>query len=398
MKGTLTILTGAFLHLAAIGDPETSVTLYQIGSKGKYCLSLTKEDSGCISGMDQAGQAINLVDVTKGKKVQFENLSDAPHDMRITGANAENMPAQEVGAGAVYKKMDVEDRSKQSITCSFHGNQLGVGYRVLDDVAGGKPQANSEHRDRSKDGQLGDGGEASGEVEGPRAIVRTGLADVGKEIMGKGKPEDVAKLVAQRPELLDDLKKLRPILAGEVAEKLGMEGKEKLAGVKEGDVGEGADSDEYADEFGQGEGALSVVRLAALVQEQGIRAEETNGSPSRRGGATATASVNGTTMDELAAKAQSVAQAGVAGSDGRTIGAKLTANVPRRQLASASAPAMAPLPTDLGGQSSPTLRAFLAEPGKLGRLLLLVGLVALGFWGLYFALFARRNRKNGRVS
>ena len=137
MKTTL-LITFLWATIAVAADPQTSVTLYQIGQKGRYCLSLTKDEGGCISGMDGGGAAINIVDVTRGKKVKFENLSDAPHDMKISGENAEDLPAQGVGANPVLKQMDKEDRNKQSITCSFHGNQLGVGYRVLDDTAGGK--------------------------------------------------------------------------------------------------------------------------------------------------------------------------------------------------------------------------------------------------------------------
>ena len=36
----------------------------------------------------------NVFDIIKGKKVVFENLSDAPHDMKFSGANAEEMPPQ----------------------------------------------------------------------------------------------------------------------------------------------------------------------------------------------------------------------------------------------------------------------------------------------------------------
>ena len=400
MKGKLTIVLGVFVHLVAIGDQETSVTLYQLGSKGKYCLSLTKDEGGCISGMDQGGQAINLVDVTRGKKVRFENLSDAPHDMRITGANAENMPAQDVGADAVYKKMAVEDRTKQSITCSFHGNQLGVGYRVLDDVAGGKAQPNSEHRDRSKDGQLGADADASGEIDGPRPIVRTGLADVGREVMGKGKPEDVAKLVAVRPDLMDDLKKVRPLLAEEIAAKLDSDGKVKVVAGKEGE-GEAEDGDEYAEEFGQGEGALSLARLAALTAGQGLAPDEiatVEGASGAKRGSVSTVGGSRIEMDDDAEIAAGSAD-GVAGSNGRPMGAK-NASVAgaNRKLASVGSAVPVSNEANRANALNGSWAKGLPDGAHALQLLLLLGVVAGTGWFLYLALFAKRNRKEKRVS
>ena len=128
------------------------------------------------------------------------------------------------------------------ITCSFHGNQLGVGYRVPDGakgaMAGGghKDPATANGEGATSSGSVAGGagyggagggggaGGAAGEVgmgtdTAQQKIVRTGLADVSGEVIAKGRPEEIERLVKARPELAEKLKATKPLLAQELAGK-----------------------------------------------------------------------------------------------------------------------------------------------------------------------------------
>lgn len=204
----LALVSVASIAHAEPGDSNT-VVLYQVGSNGKYCVSYTLSEKGCISGTDDGGAAFNTLNFAKGKKVVFKNVSDAPHDMRFTGANAEDIPAQDPNGADAVKKIRVEDQNKEKITCSFHGNQLAVGYRV----PGATSDEGSGHKDPT--GQPREAGARSG--GDPFAKVqKTGLADVANEVLAKGRPADVSKLVQNRPELMAALNDVRPLLAQEL--------------------------------------------------------------------------------------------------------------------------------------------------------------------------------------
>jgi hypothetical protein len=220
----LAIMVFANIAFGAGGEganESNTIRLYQVGTKGHYCVSLSKSTAGCISGVDEDGEPINVLDVAieknKGARfVTFENLSDAPHDMKFTGANAEDIPAQEPGGEVAQKAIKIEDLSTQKMNCSFHGDMLGVGYRVpsmISESIDNEPG----HRERGEGGTDTVGSKVD---PGPaKAITSTGLADVGKEIMKKGRPGEVEKLVGARPELIKDLQESRPLLAREIISK-----------------------------------------------------------------------------------------------------------------------------------------------------------------------------------
>lgn len=201
---------------------------------------MTKDAAGCISGVDEQGRARNVLGMFRGQYVEFVNLSDAPHDMIFSGANTDNLPAQYPGATMARKQMMYVDDKAEMIECSFHGKQLGTGYKVKEvDQGGGDWDKKEGHRP--------DGSTPKTNTEGPSRINFTGLADVGREVMSRGRPEDVKNLLASRPELMEDLKGVRPLLADEIAKNgLGAEGNALAsAGVTgaEGLTGGGAGAD-----------------------------------------------------------------------------------------------------------------------------------------------------------
>lgn len=188
------------------------IALYQIGKQGRYCVSLTQDASGCISGTDAQGEVINVMDVLKGGKVIFRNLSDAPHDMKISGANGEDLPPQDPNAADVEKGMLTVDLSKQKITCSFHGDQLGLGYRVPEVQA----FANGHNT------PLGSTPQFTAADSEAKPISKTSLADVSNFIMNGLFPTEKKRLMAGRP----DVAAAYP----EIAAELGMKGGKVLVG------------------------------------------------------------------------------------------------------------------------------------------------------------------------
>lgn len=219
------------------GDTVNQVVLYQVGQQGKYCLSITPNVSGCVSGTSGQGETVNLMEFVKDKEVVFRNLSDAPHDMKFSGVNAEDLPPQAPQAADAVKKFNAEDLEKNKISCSFHGAQLSVGYKVMGPAGmaaqkGADGDGHKEGADGPKagaaEGQAGAGGGALGALGGSEGAAGTGggnlkitgLADVSKEVLAKGGAADVEKLVSARPELLEALKEVRPLLAAEIAPKI----------------------------------------------------------------------------------------------------------------------------------------------------------------------------------
>lgn len=195
------------------------IQLYQVGANGRYCVSMTQDTSGCISGTDAQGRPINVLDQFRGHYIEFYNISDAPHDMHFTGANGGSMPAQRPGDAAVNKQLVYVDETTQMVTCSFHGNQLGFGYKVKEmPQAGGEMGGGSGHQGGATTPSAIAGGGGGGEPSRP--ITYTKPADVGGEIVAKGMPEEVQNLVMSRPELMNALKEVRPLLAEEVAQNL----------------------------------------------------------------------------------------------------------------------------------------------------------------------------------
>jgi hypothetical protein len=236
----LSLLVSSALSFAE-QTPE-QVVLYQIGQKGAYCLSITPNEGGCISGTASDGEAINLMEFVKGKQVVFRNLSDAPHDMKFSGANAEELPPQAPQAADAIKQFQQEDQNKNRISCSFHGAQLEVGYKVLTGPGsaaqkGAEGDGHKEGADRAgvgtEGGQAGGaggatagrmGGEGTAGAGGSGGLKMTGLADVSQQVLAKGNAAEVEKLVSARPELMGALSTLRPMLAAELTPKLAAAG------------------------------------------------------------------------------------------------------------------------------------------------------------------------------
>ncbi len=188
------------------------IALYQVGKQGRYCVSLTPDAAGCISGTDDKGEVINVMDVLKGGKVVFRNLSDAPHDMKISGKNGEDLPPQEPNANDVEKGMMTIDLTKQKITCSFHGDQLGLGYRVPEAQA----FANGHNTPLGSMPQFTPGDSET------KPISKTSLSDVSNFIMNGLFPNEKKRLMAGRP----DIAAAYP----EIAAELGMKGGKILVG------------------------------------------------------------------------------------------------------------------------------------------------------------------------
>jgi hypothetical protein len=157
--------------------------------------------------------------------------------------------------------MEVEDPNKEKITCSFHGDQLGLGYRVTAPVlnpggvgdghkevpGGGGVNGSSNLAMNEADVSL------SGNSLPPQKTQRTGLADVSNEVLRKGRPEEVANLIAARPELMNKLEESRPLLAQEVA--AGMKGGSRVPGA----IGGSALDSSFANGIGQGPGTVAAL-------------------------------------------------------------------------------------------------------------------------------------------
>jgi len=205
--------------LAENKDGETFV-LYQVGKDGRYCVSYTTNEAGCISGTGANGDTTNIINMAQGRRIVFKNISDAPHDMKLSGANGANMPAQFPGGGEVGKTMDQIDPEKQKITCTYHGNQLAVGYTVPKGFENGGADGHKDPVDLSGARRPAGGGGGGGPVGDTTAnkFTRTGLADVSGEVLTKGRQDQVEKLVSARPELMNKLQELRPLLAQELAQ------------------------------------------------------------------------------------------------------------------------------------------------------------------------------------
>ena len=182
-------------------DPgqESTVYLYQIGSRGNYCISVNGDEKGCISGADDGGKAINTMDMLKDHKVAFKNLSDAPHDMVFSGKNAEALAPQMPNQKDVSKQMKSVDPDKQEITCSFHGLQLGVGYRVLAPVE--EAEAGHTMLPNSQESALAMGSDFGNPRAGIQSLMTTGLSDVSDFMMRFGPRTEATRLLESRPEL-----------------------------------------------------------------------------------------------------------------------------------------------------------------------------------------------------
>ncbi len=187
----------AFLCLQAIAEVDQNelptLQLYQIGQRGKYCVSLTTDESGCISGTNADGDLINNMDLIKGHKLVFTNLSDAVHDMEFDGNNKGFLPPQKPNGPLASKSMDASDPEKRSITCSFHGAQLGVGFRVLDKAP------TTEDGNRAVQGAPGEN--ILKDMSPAKALMPTALADVADFIIRRGVTAEVSNLLKSRPEL-----------------------------------------------------------------------------------------------------------------------------------------------------------------------------------------------------
>lgn len=216
MKSKLLFLLASGLGYVASGadNPEV-IVLYQVGQNGRYCVSLTPDSSSCVSGIDENGNRYNTLDITQGKQVVFRNVSDAPHDMVVTGVNKENIPAQAPNGDDAVKKMQIEDPNKEKITCSFHGDMLSVGYRVPKRMNEEEPREG--HKENPDAERVVTNTDFSPTESNRKNIMRTPMADVSNEVLKKGRPEEVARLVAARPELMETLSQVRPLLAKEVS-------------------------------------------------------------------------------------------------------------------------------------------------------------------------------------
>ncbi len=176
-------------------ESQGMIKLYQIGQKGRYCISLNGDESGCISGSNDAGKPMNTLDSLKGYKFEFQNLSDAPHDMRFTGKNAEDLVPQDPKGPKALKQVTEEDPDTQQILCSFHGLQLGLGYRVLTEANKQDPLLGH----RKVDGDNSDVSTSEPSASAP--VMQTQLRDVSDFILTKGSAAEAARLVESRPEL-----------------------------------------------------------------------------------------------------------------------------------------------------------------------------------------------------
>lgn len=243
MGKQITLVALLLAQIATAEPKKDTIILYQVGQNGNYCVSITPDASGCVSGTDDQGNRYNTLDITQGKQVVFRNVSDAPHDMVITGANKENLPAQGPNGADAQKQMAQVDMNKEKITCSFHGDQLAVGYRVPNKQAVGElgeghkesPDAVRNQDPNAMIATADDGG-------GQKKITKTQLADVSNEVLKKGRPEDVERLVAARPMLMDKLQEVRPLLAQDIAKSgaLALKGPSKVGSAMGAFPGDGS--------------------------------------------------------------------------------------------------------------------------------------------------------------
>ena len=202
-------MPGVFLSFMAFSAPkEGTIKLYQIGKNGRYCVSTSGDESGCISGIDENKEWINILDTIKDSNVEFYNLTDVVHDMRFSGVNAEDMPIQRPGAEAASKTMTQTDLERRSIECSFHGAQVGVGYRVvaLEEKSAGHPGASQMANNPGIPGvnPNSDDGESFRSFAQVQALAPTRLADVSPYVLANGNPEEAQWLRKIRPELSNE--------------------------------------------------------------------------------------------------------------------------------------------------------------------------------------------------
>jgi len=200
------LLPLAFFCSSAFSSPkEGTIKLYQIGKNGRYCVSTSGEESGCISGVNESKDWVNILDTLKDSNVEFYNLTDVVHDMRFSGVNAEDMPVQRPGAEAASKTMTQADPEKRSIECSFHGSQVGLGYRVvaLEEKTAGHPGA-SQMANNPRVASINSNTDAEENIR-PFSLVQslapTKLADVSAYVLANGNPEEADWLRKTRPEL-----------------------------------------------------------------------------------------------------------------------------------------------------------------------------------------------------
>lgn len=196
----------AALIIAAIGNiAEAKLQLYQVGRDGKYCISMTQDESGCISGAKGDGSSENVLDMMEKGEVTFVNISDSPHDMKIKGKNAADLPPQYPGTASVDKQFNQADPEARTIECSFHGQMLQVGYRVMPAAMGQDEGGDDGHRP-----------DPTGGLGAAQPIKNTRLADVSDFILGKGAGADIQRLLNSRPELSRRLQDLNPKMAFEM--------------------------------------------------------------------------------------------------------------------------------------------------------------------------------------
>ena len=207
MNSTHLMLLGVVLFFSnlTLAEQEGTVKLYQIGKNGKYCVSTSGDEKGCISGRKDNNELVNYLDMIKNQNVEFYNLSDVVHDMRFTGANAEDMPIQRPGAEAASKTLRSADPEKQAIECTFHGAQVGVGYRVLTAEEKSAPHPGAPEMTA---GRTGSGVNANSDTGGNsrsfsqvQSLSPTSLADVSSFVLAQGNPMEAEWLMKTRPEL-----------------------------------------------------------------------------------------------------------------------------------------------------------------------------------------------------
>lgn len=197
----LGLFTLILFQLFAEAEQRPKLNLYQIGAKGRYCVSLTPNENGCISGANAEGNPVNVLDLYAGYDLVFSNLSDVIHDMKTEGNNSQAGVQPPNGPDAILK-MDNPDSEKRAVTCSLHGKQLGFGYTVSDKINSG--QGDGHRLTDSIDGRPS--GTDQGEIRDlgfttGLNVKPTQLFDVADFVMKSGTPLDRKQLIDQRPEL-----------------------------------------------------------------------------------------------------------------------------------------------------------------------------------------------------
>jgi len=204
--------------------PKDAIVLYQVGEKGKYCVSTTPDTSSCISGVDENKKPINTIDfVLKAKEgatpestVVFINRSDAPHNMIYTGKEAETSKTQEPGDPQVSKTFKIRDLNTSLVECQFHGKQLAFGNRVPAEITIDSPEL--EGHKFASDGTainasgLGGGGQVgTGKSEvRPQALTATKPVDATGSVLENGTPNEIKALVTGNPSLGSALATVNP--------------------------------------------------------------------------------------------------------------------------------------------------------------------------------------------